>query len=64
MNDERKEQTQKNMKAQVSQMLDKVDEYLENNELDKALSQCEAALRLDPTSAAAYNYLGEIHDEK
>ncbi len=51
------------IEAQVSQILDRVDEYLENNELDKALSECEAAIQLDPDFSVTYNYRGEIYDE-
>jgi tetratricopeptide (TPR) repeat protein len=48
---------------QTSQTFDRIEGYLENNEFDKALSECEAAIQLDPESAVAYNYRGEIHDE-
>ena len=47
----------------VSQILDRVENYLEGKELDKALSECEAAIQMSPDSAIAYNYLGEIYDE-
>jgi tetratricopeptide (TPR) repeat protein len=49
---------------QVLQILRKVEEHLEKNELDLALSQCELAIQLNPNSAIAYNYLGEIYDQK
>src|SRR6266542_6634417 len=49
--------------TQISQILDRVDEYLENNELDKALSECEIAIQLDPDFSVTYNYHGEIYDE-
>jgi tetratricopeptide (TPR) repeat protein len=51
------------VETQISQILDRVDEYLENNELDKALSECETAIQLDPDFSVTYNYRGEIHDE-
>lgn len=51
------------IETQVSQILDRVDEYLENNELDKALSECEAAIQLDPDFSVVHNYRGEIYDE-
>jgi|CXWL01.1.fsa_nt_gi tetratricopeptide (TPR) repeat protein len=51
------------VETQISQILDRVDEYLENNELDKALSDCETAIQLDPDFSVAYNYRGEIYDE-
>lgn len=51
------------IETQISQILDRVDEYLENNELDKALSECETAIQLDPDFSVAYNYRGEIYDE-
>jgi len=51
------------VEKQVSQILDRVEDYLENDELDKALSECETALQLSPDSANAYNYLGEIYEE-
>jgi tetratricopeptide (TPR) repeat protein len=49
---------------QVPQILRKVEKHLERNELDLAFSQCELAIQLDPNSAIAYNYLGEIHDQQ
>jgi tetratricopeptide (TPR) repeat protein len=51
------------VETQISQILDRVDEYLENNELDKALSECETAIQLDPDFSVTYNYRGEIYDE-
>mgnify|MGYP001278476197 FL=1 len=50
-------------KVQIAQILEKVEQYLDNNELNKALSECELAFQLDPDSAAAHNYRGEIYDE-
>ena len=49
--------------AQVRQILEKVDQYLGNKDFEKALSNCETAIRMDPGSAAAYNYRGEIYEE-
>lgn len=51
------------VERQVAQILDRVEDYLENKDLDKALIECEAAIQLSPDSAIAYNYLGEIYDE-
>ena len=51
------------VEKQVFQILDRVENYLENEEFDKALSECEVAIQLSPDSAIAYNYLGEIYDE-
>src|SRR6266498_240087 len=49
--------------AQVRQSLENVARYIDNNELDKALSECELAIQLDPNSALAYNYRGEIYEQ-
>jgi len=51
------------IETQVRQILDKVEEYLEDNELNQALGECETAIQLKPDSAIAYNYRGEIYDE-
>jgi tetratricopeptide (TPR) repeat protein len=51
------------IEMQLSQILDGVDEHLEKNELDKALSECERAIQLSPDFAITYNYCGEIYDE-
>lgn len=51
------------IETQIFQILDRVDEYLKNNELDKALSECETAIQLDPDFAITYNYRGEVYDE-
>lgn len=51
------------VEKQVAQILNRVEEYLENEELDKALRECVTAIQLNPDSAIAYNYLGEIYDE-
>jgi tetratricopeptide (TPR) repeat protein len=51
------------VETQVSIILDRAQDYRESKELDKALSECEAAIHISPNSAIAYNYLGIIHDE-
>lgn len=49
--------------VQVLEILDSVERHLDNYELGRALRECERALELDPNSAPAYNYRGEIHEE-
>ncbi len=49
--------------AQVNQILDRVDSYLQAGQLDKALSDCQLAVQMAPESAIAYNYRGLIFDE-
>lgn len=51
------------IEIQISQILDRVESHLEKNELDKALSECELAIELNPDFAITYNYRGEIYDE-
>lgn len=51
------------IKTQVLRILDKVEQHLENNRLDKALSECELAIQMAPEFAITYNYRGEIYDE-
>ena len=51
------------VERQVSQILDQVEDYLENNKLDKTSTHCEAAIQFMPNSAISYNYRGEIYDE-
>jgi tetratricopeptide (TPR) repeat protein len=53
----------RSVKIQIAQVLEKAEHYLDNNELSKALSECELALELDPDSAIAHNTRGEIFDE-
>ena len=48
---------------QISEILYRVEDYLENNELEKALSECDLAIQLNPESAILYNYRGEIYEE-
>lgn len=49
--------------AQARQILRNVEKHLANNEPDKALSECELAIQMDPNFAIAYNYRGEIYDQ-
>lgn len=51
------------VEKQVSEILDRVEDHLENEELETALSECKAAVQLSPDSAIAYHYLGKIYDE-
>ncbi len=48
---------------QEKQILARVERYLEHNELNQALTECELAIQLNPSSAAAYNYRGILLDE-
>jgi tetratricopeptide (TPR) repeat protein len=49
--------------TQHRQSIARMERYLENKELDRALSECELAIQLNPTSADAYNSRGIIYDE-
>jgi tetratricopeptide (TPR) repeat protein len=49
--------------AQARQILQNVEEHIDNDEPDKALSECELAIQLDPNFALAYNYRGEIYEQ-
>ena len=51
------------IEAQVSQILDKVEAHLENEAFGMALSECEAAIQVDPGCAIAYDYRGDIYAE-
>jgi tetratricopeptide (TPR) repeat protein len=51
------------IEIQVWQILDKIEEHIKNNELDKALSECEIAVQLDPNFAKIFEYRGDIYDE-
>lgn len=51
------------VETQASQILDRVEGYLKNNELEKALSECELAIQMSPAYTIAYNYRGEIYLE-
>jgi Tfp pilus assembly protein PilF len=48
---------------QISEILYRVEDYLEYNELEKALRECELAIELNPDFAIPYNYRGEIYEE-
>ncbi len=48
---------------QISESIYRIEDYLENEELEKALSECELAIQLNPDFAVAYNYRGEIYEE-
>src|SRR5690349_11629098 len=49
--------------AQVLRILDDIEQHIDNNELEKALSECELAIQLNPNLAIAYNYRGEIYEQ-
>jgi len=49
--------------AQALRILGGVEKHIDNNEPDKALSECELAIQLNPNSAIAYNYRGEIYEQ-
>lgn len=51
------------IETQVLKIIDKIEDHLENNQLDQALSECELAIQMKPDFAIAYNYRGEIYDE-
>ena len=48
---------------QISEILYRIEDYLENDKLEKALSECELAIHLNPDFTIAYNYRGEIYEE-
>jgi Tfp pilus assembly protein PilF len=48
---------------QISEIIYRIEDYLESDELEKALSECELAIQLNPDSAIIYNYRGEIYEE-
>lgn len=48
---------------QISEILYRIEDNLENNELEKALSECGLAIQLNPDHAITYNYCGEIYEE-
>lgn len=50
------------IEIQISQILDKVEEHLENRAFDRALSECEIAIQMNPEFAIPYNFLGVIYD--
>ncbi|MCB9135489.1 MAG: tetratricopeptide repeat protein [Anaerolineales bacterium] len=51
------------IELQLSKSLNRIEDYLENNELEKALSECELAIQLKQDFAIPYNYQGIIYDE-
>jgi tetratricopeptide (TPR) repeat protein len=51
------------IERQISLKIDIVKEHLKRNKLDKALSECKTALKLNPNSAIVHNCLGELYDE-
>lgn len=51
------------IKFQISEILYRVEDYLESNELEKALSESEIAIGLNPNYAITYNYRGNIYAE-
>jgi Tfp pilus assembly protein PilF len=48
---------------QISEIIYRIEDCLENEEWEKALSECELAIQLNPDFAVAYNYRGEIYEE-
>ena len=53
----------RSIKAQVEQILERVAVNWESGEIEKALSDCNLAIKLAPDNAAAYNYRGMIMEE-
>jgi tetratricopeptide (TPR) repeat protein len=49
---------------QIRQTVMNIEDFLEKGELDKAFKECDLAIQLQPDLAIAYNYRGEIHDER
>jgi tetratricopeptide (TPR) repeat protein len=49
---------------QIEQTVLNIEELLEKGELEGALKECDLAIQLQPDLAIAYNYRGEIHDER
>ena len=49
--------------AQARQILQNVEIHIDNDELHEALSECELAIQLNPNSAIAYKYRGEIYEQ-
>ncbi len=52
------------IQKQIQQILMNIEQFLEKGELDSALKECDLAIQLQPDLAIAYNYRGEIHDER
>jgi len=53
----------RSIKAQVEQILKRVAVNWEAREIEKALGDCNLAIKLAPDIAAAYNYRGMILEE-
>jgi tetratricopeptide (TPR) repeat protein len=51
------------VQKQAAQFLSNVDRYLEAGEFDKALGECELAVKMAPDLAMAYYYRGQVYDE-
>jgi hypothetical protein len=50
--------------AQARRILEAVERHIDNDELEKALSECELAIQLNPNSGMAHNHRGEIYEQK
>lgn len=48
---------------QISEKIYRIEDYLESNELEKALNECELAIQLNPDFAIIYNYRGGIYEK-
>ena len=48
---------------QISEIIYRIEDCLENDELEKALSECESAIQLNPDFTIIYNYRGEIYED-
>lgn len=48
---------------QILEIIYRIEYCLENDELEKALSECESAIQLNPDFAIIYNYRGEIYED-
>ena len=51
------------IQADVNQVLNRVERYLQAGALDRALSECELAIQMAPDLATAYTFRGLIYDE-
>lgn len=51
-------------RKQIQQILINIEDFLEKGEWDSALKECNLAIQLQSDLAIAYNYRGEIHDER
>lgn len=50
--------------SQALRIIGNIEKHIDSNELDQALSECELAIQLDPHSAIAYKYRGEIYEQR